>query len=227
MTSSRPHPLRVALGVGTALALDAALLALGFGDPGMLVRDPRALALLVLWAATGVTLGVLRPARGQDVERGTPDPLPMVALLVLPLAAAPLGAWGGRHALAVPPWANTISWAGVALVAGGLALRVTAITRLGRRFAPIVALQKGHVLETSGPYAFVRHPGYLGALLACLGAAVAFGSLVALPVPALMLAAQLVRVHREERLLAERFGAEWSAYAARTGALLPKLGLGR
>lgn len=227
MTSSRPHPLRVALGVGTALALDAALLAFAFGDPTMLVRDPRAVALLVLWAATGVVLGVLRPARGQDVVQGTPDPLPMAALLVLPLAAAPLGAWGGRHALAVPPWANTISWAGVALVAAGLALRVAAITRLGRRFAPIVAIQKEHALETGGPYAFVRHPGYLGALLACLGASLAFGSLLALPVPALMLGAQLVRVRREERLLAERFGAEWTAYAARTGALLPKFPRGR
>lgn len=227
MTPSRPHPLRVVLGVGTALALDAALLALGLGDPALLVRDPRAVALLALWATTGVVLGTLRPARDQEVVQGTPDPLPMAALLVLPLAAAPLGAWGARHALAVPPWANTISWAGVALVAAGLALRVAAIARLGRRFAPIVAIQKEHVLETAGPYAFVRHPGYLGALLACLGASVAFGSLLALPVPALMLGAQLVRVRREERLLAERFGADWTAYAARTGGLLPKLRRGR
>ena len=108
----------------------------------------------------------------------------MLALLVLPLAAAPLGAFGARHALYTLPWANTVSWCGVALVAAGLWLRIAAMARLGRRFSPLVALQKDHVLETGGPYAFVRHPGYLGALLACLGAAIAFGSALALPLPA-------------------------------------------
>ena len=36
-----------------------------------------------------------------------------------------------------------------------------------------------------------------------------------------MLVAQLARIRREEALLARHFGAEWAAYAARTGALLP------
>lgn len=205
------------------LALDAALLALGLGDASLLVRDPRALALLVAWGATGVVLALLRPVRGQDVAASSPDPPVMIALFVLPLAAAPLGAFGARRALLTLPWANTVSWCGVGLVAAGLSLRIAAMARLGRRFSPLVALQKGHTLETAGPYAFVRHPGYLGALLACLGASVAFGSALALPAPALMLVAQLARVRREEALLAVRFSDEWARYAARTGGLLPRL----
>jgi protein-S-isoprenylcysteine O-methyltransferase Ste14 len=227
VTVPRPHPALAVLGALAVLALDAALLALGFGDASMLVRDPRALVLLVVWGATGVALALLRPARGQDARSVRPDPLVMLALFVLPLAAAPLGAFGARRVLYVPPYANTISWCGVALAAAGLALRVSAMARLGRRFAPVVALQREHALETGGPYAFVRHPGYLGALMACLGGSVAFGSLFALPVPALMLVAQLARVHREEALLAGSFGAEWAAYAGRTGALLPRLFGGR
>lgn len=222
MADPRPHPLRSIVSALLVLALDAALLALGLGDPELLVRDPRALALLVVSGVAGLALALLRPVRGQDLAAKSPDPLVMLALLVLPLAAAPLGAFGARRALATLPFANTVSWCGVALVAGGLALRIAAMARLGRRFSPLVALQKGHVLETGGPYAFVRHPGYLGSLLACVGGALAFGSAVALPVPALMLAAQLARVRREERMLAVRFSDEWARYAARTGALLPR-----
>lgn len=222
VTPTRPHPLRSIVSALVVLALDAALLALGFGDAAMLVRDPRALALLAIWGVAGIRLALLRPARGQDLAAAKPDPLVMLALFVLPLAAAPLGAYGARRALATLPFANTVSWCGVALVAAGLALRVAAMARLGRRFSPLVALQKDHALETGGPYALVRHPGYLGALLACLGAALAFGSALALPVPALMLAAQAARVRREEALLASRFGEDWARYAARTGSLLPR-----
>jgi protein-S-isoprenylcysteine O-methyltransferase Ste14 len=214
--------VRAVAGALLVLAFDAALLALGFGDASMLVRDPRAVALLVVWGAAGLALALLRPARGQDVNSARPDPFVMLALFLLPLAAAPLGAYGARRALAVPPWANTISWCGVALVAAGLVLRISAMARLGRRFAPIVALQGEHALETRGPYRFVRHPGYVGALAACLGGSVAFGSLVALPVPALMLIVQLVRVRREEALLGAHFGEAWTEYASRTGALLPR-----
>jgi protein-S-isoprenylcysteine O-methyltransferase Ste14 len=205
------------------LAVDAALLALGLGDPSLLVRDPRALALLVVWGLAGLALATLRPTRGQDAVTKQPDPFVMAALLVLPLGAAPLGAWGARHALFTLPHANTVSWCALALVAAGLALRIGAMARLGRRFSPLVALQREHALETRGLYAFVRHPGYLGALLACLGASAAFGSGLALPVPALMLAAQLARVRREEALLAASFGEAWTDYASRTGALLPRL----
>jgi protein-S-isoprenylcysteine O-methyltransferase Ste14 len=227
VTSPRPQRARSVLGALIVLAFDAALLALGFGDASMLVRDPRAAALLVTWGAAGVALALRRPARGQDAKPARADALVMLALFVLPLAAAPLGAYGARRALYVPPYANTISWCGVALVAGGLWLRVAAMTRLGRRFAPVVTLQADHALETGGPYAFVRHPGYLGALAACLGGSLAFGSLFALPVPALMLVAQLARVRREEALLAASFGGQWNAYAARTGALLPRVLGGR
>ena len=51
--------------------------------------------------------------------------------------------------------------------AAGLALRVSAMQQLGARFSPLVALQQQHTLETTGWYAHVRHPGYLGALMAC------------------------------------------------------------
>jgi protein-S-isoprenylcysteine O-methyltransferase Ste14 len=222
-----PTPLRPPLAVSLllvlpALALDAALLALALGGPAQLARDPRAIALLAIWGAGGVVLAWRRQARGHDVAESRPDPVAMAVLALVPLLTPMAGAWAARHAWAMLPFARGVSWAGIALVAAGLALRIHAMGVLGSRFSPLVAIQREHALETRGPYARVRHPGYLGALLACTGGAVAFGSAAALPLAGLMLAAQLARVRAEEALLAARFGDEWRAYVRRTGALLPR-----
>jgi len=227
MPTPRPHLARVLAGALLALALDVALLAAGLGGLAPLWRDGHARGLLLVWAAGGGALALLRPVRGQDVATARRDPGSMLVLFVVPLVTPMVGALGGRlHWLALRP-ANPIGWAGVGLAALGLALRIWAMAVLGPRFSPLVAVQREHALETRGPYALVRHPGYLGALLACLGGALAFGSGAALPLWLVMLAAQLARVRREEALLAEHFGAPWRAYAARTGALLPGLGRAR
>lgn len=206
-----------------ALALDAALLAIALGGPSRLAHDPRAIALLAIWGAGGVALAWLRPARGHDIAEARPDPVAMAVLFLVPLLTPVLGAWAARHAWAMLPFARAVSWAGITAVAAGLALRIRAMAVLGARFSPLVAIQREHALETRGPYARVRHPGYLGALLACAGGAVAFGSAAALPLVVIMLAAQLARVRAEEALLAARFGEQWTAYAGCTGALLPRL----
>jgi protein-S-isoprenylcysteine O-methyltransferase Ste14 len=205
------------------LALDAALLAWGRGSLSAL-RDPRAIALLAIWGAGGIVLAWRRPVKDHDAAHARPDPRSMLVLFFVPLLAPPLGALAARLRWAMLPSEQAVSWIAIAIVAAGLALRVAAMLRLRHRFSPVLAVQHDHELETEGPYAWVRHPGYLGALLSCFGGVLAFGSAAALPLVALMLWAQLTRVRREERLLATHFGDAWHAYAARTGALLPMLG---
>ena len=208
------------------LALEAALLAWGLGGLHALATSPRAIALLVLWGVVGITLSIARPARGQDVVTSEKDPLAMLLLALLPLSIPGVAAWGGRMILWPLPAPEVLGWAGVALSAIGLGIRVAAMRQLGTRFSPLLAVQREHALETTGWYAIVRHPGYLGSLLASWGTAIAFGSALALPLAGLMTLVQWDRLRREERLLAGRFGDAWRAYAARTGALLPRLGRG-
>ncbi|MBK7367177.1 MAG: isoprenylcysteine carboxylmethyltransferase family protein [Candidatus Eisenbacteria bacterium] len=203
-------------------ALEAALLAAGLGGFERLVRDPRALTLLALFALTGMLLSVRRPSRAQDMAVKRPDPFAMAVLFVIPLLTPMAAAFGASRALFTLPHANTVSWCGVALVAIGLTVRVSAMLQLGPRFSPLVSVQREHALETRGLYAIVRHPGYLGALLADFGNAIAFGSALALLLPVVMLVAQLARIRAEEALMAERFGDQWGAYVRRTGALLPR-----
>ena len=221
--SPRPPALVVVTRALIVLAIESALLAWGLGGVHALLASPRAWALIAIWGVVGVTLGFARPARGQDIVRAKKDPLAMLALAVLPLSIPAVAAWGGRLGVWRLPAPELFGWLGVALSALGLFIRVAAMRQLGVRFSPLLAVQREHALETTGWYARVRHPGYLGSLLASWGAAVVFGSAMALPFAALMTAFQLDRVRREERLLEGQFGDAWRAYAARTGALLPRL----
>ncbi len=215
---------RAVLGAALVTLLDAALLAAALGGVGALLAHPRALALLAVWGAGAVVLALVRPVRSHDaVALDRESPLLLLALLLVPLAIAPVGALGERLHLAAAPAIPALEWAGVALAGAGLALRITAMATLGSRFSPVVAVQREHALETHGVYARMRHPGYLGAWLAGLGAMLAFGSWLPLPLVVLFLVLLRVRIVREERLLAARFGDAYAAYRARSGTLLPHL----
>ncbi len=223
MLGRPPLPLLV-LRALLALAVEAALLAWGLGGLAALAASPRALALLAIWGVTGLTLSITRPVRSQDTLRSERDPVPLVALALVPLVIPGVAAYGGRSGVWPLPAPELIGWVGVALSALGLWIRVSAMRQLGARFSPLVALQREHALETRGWYAHVRHPGYLGALLASLGAAITFGSALALPLLAVMAYFQWQRVRHEETLLAGHFGDAWRAYTRRTGAILPRWG---
>ena len=221
----RPPPpiVRALLALGVT-AIDAALLAIALGGFAPLLAHARALALLTLWAAGAVTLALIRPLRGHDaetVERDPPFVLP--ALFLLPLVIPPLAALGERLAIWPLPGGAPLRWLGVALAGSGLALRIAAMARLGPRFSPLVAVQREHTLETRGLYARLRHPGYLGALVAALGGALAFGGTVALPLVAAMGLLLWIRAGREEALLETRFGDDYRSYRARSGRFLPRL----
>jgi len=226
-TPSAPRPPNPIVSTVVALlvtALDAALLALALAGIGPLLAHPRALTLLVIWAIGAVTLALLRPARGPaaaTIERESP--LILVALFLIPLVTPPLAAFSERLGLWQLPGGDLLRWFGVALAGAGLAVRIVAMAQLGARFSPLVALQHGHVLETRGLYARIRHPGYLGACLAALGGALAFGGGLALPLVVAMGLLLWARAGREEAMLERRFGEDYRRYCAQSGRFLPRL----
>jgi len=70
-------------------------------------------------------------------------------------------------------------------------------------FSTVVRIQsdRGHTVCRSGPYRFVRHPGYAGAILQSLGIPFLLGTFWAL-IPGLIAAALMViRTALEDRLL--------------------------
>ena len=220
----RPHPVVSAVLALLVTALDALLLTLALGGLAALLGHARALSLLVVWAVGAVFLAWLRPVRGSTaatVERESP--LVLIALFLIPLLTPPLAALSERLLLWQLPGGAALRWVGVALAALGLGVRIAAMTQLGPRFSPLVALQKEHTLETRGLYARIRHPGYLGAWLAALGAALAFGGGLALPLVAAMALLLSDRATREEALLERRFGDDYRRYRAQSGRFVPPL----
>jgi protein-S-isoprenylcysteine O-methyltransferase Ste14 len=219
------HPLVTVPLALVVVAFDAALLALALGGVRALLAHPRALALLAVYAATGVPLAIRRPVRDQDTVTRSPDPAwRMLLLFLVPLVIPPVSAFGERAEIATLPPVWWLGWLGVVLAAMGLTLRMVAMIRLGARFAPIAAVQREHTLETSGLYAHIRHPGYFGAWLAALGATLTFRDGLAMPLLILFSWLLAGRARSEDAMLEAHFGDAYRAWAARTGAFLPRYG---
>jgi protein-S-isoprenylcysteine O-methyltransferase Ste14 len=102
---------------------------------------------------------------------------------------------------------------------------VTAWSRivLGRYWSDKVIVQTEHKLIRRGPYARIRHPLYTGVLLAVLGTALVEGEIRGLVSFAILLANYAIKAKREERILSQRFGPEFSLHLRNTGFLLPRL----
>jgi protein-S-isoprenylcysteine O-methyltransferase Ste14 len=116
---------------------------------------------------------------------------------------------------------------GAALYFPGLAIMVWGRATMGEMHnistSLAVQLYEDHRLVTSGPFALVRHPMYLGGIMAELGALLLYRTwttvLAAFNAPAL-----LMRAHREEDALAAEFGEQWTEYAGRVPRWIPRLG---
>jgi protein-S-isoprenylcysteine O-methyltransferase Ste14 len=113
----------------------------------------------------------------------------------------------------VPPWLQGLSLAGLA---ASYAFVFWAMT-VNRFFSSIVRIQadRGQHVVASGPYAYIRHPGYLGALVMAVCSGPALGSWLATAIfVATGLPFLLHRAVTEDRVLrADLVGYE--AYAGR------------
>ena len=110
---------------------------------------------------------------------------------------------------------------GDALSLAGLSLLLWARVILGRNWSAGVVLKAEHELITRGPYRFVRHPIYTGALLMMLGYAVWSAHASAFLVLATVFVLLRVKAGAEEQLLTRHFGDGYRAYKARVKALIP------
>jgi protein-S-isoprenylcysteine O-methyltransferase Ste14 len=121
--------------------------------------------------------------------------------------------FGGAHALKT---------AGVMVMLVALAIRWTAIFTLGKSFSSNVAIQDSQQITRTGLYRFVRHPSYLGLLLAFLAVGLHSRNWISFTVVLVpTIAALLYRIHVEEAALAEAFGEDYAAYSKTTKRLVP------
>jgi protein-S-isoprenylcysteine O-methyltransferase len=78
-------------------------------------------------------------------------------------------------------WRRTeLFFMGIALMLAGIALRLYAMALLGRYFTFDVAVHVGQRVIDAGPYRYIRHPSYSGALLTLAGFGLTLGNLAGL-----------------------------------------------
>lgn len=117
--------------------------------------------------------------------------------------------------------AGALVIAGEIIAMAGSAVLFAGAFTLGRSFS---VLPEARALVTTGPYRYVRHPVYLGEIIAYSGLLLASLSPLNAALAGLFCVGQFLRMGLEERALKSAF-PEYAAYAASTPRLLPSLRL--
>lgn len=111
---------------------------------------------------------------------------------------------------------------GVALAASGLWLFHRSHRDLGTLWSVTLQMRDGHQLITAGIYNRIRHPMYSAMTLMGVAQILMLPNWFAGPSYLITFGLlYLLRVGREERMMLDRFGAEYEAYMSQTGRLFP------
>jgi protein-S-isoprenylcysteine O-methyltransferase Ste14 len=124
---------------------------------------------------------------------------------------------GLDHRFGWSPALSAILQIGAVVVALlGVALGIWAIAS-NRHFYGVFRIDKerGHTVISNGPYALVRHPGYLGGILFYLATALMLGSLWSIVPATLTVIATIVRTSLEDQALQRKLEG-YTAYTQQT-----------
>lgn len=102
----------------------------------------------------------------------------------------------------------------------GVTLAIVSVIVLGRNLSPLPHPKAGASLVEAGPYRLVRHPIYIGLILAAVGWSLFTNTLLTLSYALALVALFDVKSRREERQLQKQF-AKYAAYQERTKRLIP------
>jgi protein-S-isoprenylcysteine O-methyltransferase Ste14 len=128
-------------------------------------------------------------------------------------------ALGYARVVPLPHW---LFYVGEILYVLGATFTAWSYAHLGQYRLPYVEVLPEHQVIEAGPYRYIRHPGYLGAMVALIGLSIAMQSLVAL-LATLVIGGSLFaqRIHGEEALMTSELGDRYVEYVARTKRFVP------
>ncbi len=103
-------------------------------------------------------------------------------------------------------------------------LIVAGFILLASAWKVLYAAQRNHTLATTGPYARIRHPQYMGFILIMSGFLLQWPTLVTLTMFPVLVYMYVRLARTEERDALKEFGEEYARYAGKTPAFFPRLG---
>jgi protein-S-isoprenylcysteine O-methyltransferase Ste14 len=191
----------------------------GFFDHPVRFAFVVAMVLLQIFAAAYNPLAGKRDEKRKDgVKRHKID---LVLIQILSLAIVFVAPFSDSHSIGVFHLGETFRSVGFIFLIPGFILMQVAEKTLDKQFSVEVTIQKSHMLIMNGPYAFIRHPRYLGILAFFTGISLVFQSLLAMSFVLLLSIVLLWRVHAEESLMLQEFGPAWEAYCGTSWRLIP------
>jgi protein-S-isoprenylcysteine O-methyltransferase Ste14 len=116
---------------------------------------------------------------------------------------------------------DLVSLTGLILGVVGFAVRIQARRTLGMYWSPVVRTLPEHKLIRYGIYKHVRHPGYLGEILAYFLFPLFFHSLYGFLITILVIPVILYRIRIEEHMLIEKYGEEYRDYVQNSKKFIP------
>ena len=165
----------------SALVLIGAAAAL-FASAGTFAITAFWVYLAILATVFVASFAMLDPGLLRERMRpgGKPPPLGLklfTVVLLLHLVVAGLDRGRLHLSDGIPPWLQAT---GLAVVAAAYALVLWAM-RVNRFFSSVVRIQfdRGQRVVATGPYSFIRHPGYAAGTLIVLASGIALGSWLA------------------------------------------------
>jgi len=191
-----------------------------------IMTDGLRIWFLVLYAIGIITLlikFVPTRDRAKAAERRIEDSRRLLPMIFLPVDwfVPPLILLSGIGQLSAvwPP----VRILGFALSLYGLIILTWVPRVLGRFLVPQAAVFSDHVLVTAGPFRFLRHPSFSGALALWLGTALGTLNWLLLALWFLLVVGKTIQARTEEELLRTKFGSAYEAYTRQTGRFIPKI----
>ncbi len=118
--------------------------------------------------------------------------------------------------------APAILWLGLALCAGGLLVGIVAVIQLKTNLSPFPTPVNGGTLIKGGLYRYIRHPIYLGIVLAMFGYSLASYSYPRVFLSIICYGFFMLKARYEESLLRKRYQG-YGDYMKNTGMIFPKI----
>ena len=128
--------------------------------------------------------------------------------------------WMGWFEVPFPIW---LRWIGVSLGIVSLPLLIWVQRTLGKYWSTNLQLRKQHILITSGPYRWVRHPMYVALIAFFIASSLISANWLFILLATVAISGLYIRIGKEEKMMIEEFGDKYSDYMKRTGRLLPHL----